>query len=103
MDTNQHRSPRGLSELALHALSAAAGKWLIDDSFALALERAAARGALGGALFVLHLTQPDDFLKILGDLEISPAFADELIAEAAGDLNTHIDTHEPATIDIDPT
>lgn len=105
MDTNGNRSPMMLTEPTLDAVSAAIGKWFVDESFGSNVERLAARGAMGGALFVIRLVQPDDFDRIVSDLGISAGVADELIAAVAGDLHTDtdLDTHEPATIDIDPT
>lgn len=101
MDTNGNRSPMILTEPTLHAVSAAIGKWFVDESFGSTAEKVTARGAMGGALFVIRLVQPDDFDRIVSDLGISAAVADDLIAAVAGDL--HTDTHQPATIDIDPT
>ena len=64
MDTNGNRSPMMLSEPTLHAVSAAIGKWFVDESFGSNVERLAARGAMGGALFVIRLVQPEDFDRI---------------------------------------
>lgn len=106
MDTNQHRSTRGLTDNTLHALSAVIGSWQGTAAFGLILEQIAARSAIGAALFVLRLTQPDHFDQIVSDLGIESAAADDLIAEVAGDIlptDPDLDTHQPATIDIDPT
>ncbi len=67
-------------------------------------ERVSARAAMGGALFVIRLVQPEDFARIVSDIGISADVADDLIAAVAGDLHTDpdLDTHQPATIDIDP-
>ena len=83
---------------------------MVDEAFGSTAEKVAARAAMGGALFVLRCAVPDQFSRIVSDLGIESAAADELIANVAGDiLPTDTDTptasdpsdiHEPVTLDI---
>ena len=63
--------------------------------------RVTARGAMGGALFVIRLVQPDDFDRIVSDLGISAAAADDLIAAVAGDLHTDNTPPDDQYIDVE--
>jgi hypothetical protein len=109
MNTDEHRFPIQLPEPVLLRVCAAIGRWMMDEAFGSTAEKVAGRAAMGGALFVIRCAAPDQFSRIVTDLGIESAAADDLIANVAGDIlpadtdtptTIPADTHEPVTLDI---